>query len=219
MREGVERIDQDLADERRDSGRGGECGEGPRQRPPVRLLGSALGMQPRVPAQAPRRPDQVDQEQHSRDRKGRDRQRVTIGVARPARDRRNQEQQHGQEHERQLAQQRTAVERAPAVRPGGERDAQHQQQVRDDAPGQRPAHDIRQPVGDGEQGDDQLGRVAEARVQETADARPGVFPRVFGRLADQPRQRHQRRSREDEQRDVADVEDVTQQEGDGSQDE
>ena len=50
-------------------------------------------------------------------------------------------------------------------------------------------------VGDGEQRDDQLGRVAEARVQEAADPRAGVLGCVLGRLADQPRERDQREQR------------------------
>ena len=58
----------------------------------------------------------------------------------------------------------------------------------------------RQAVRDGEQRDDQLGRVAEARVQEAADARAGVLGRVLRRLADQPRERDQRSGREDEER-------------------
>ena len=55
-----------------------------------------------------------------------------------------------------------------------------------------------QAVGDGEQRDDQLGRVAEARVQEAADPRARVFGRVLGRLADQPGERDQRGGGEQE---------------------
>ena len=57
-----------------------------------------------------------------------------------------------------------------------------------------------QAVRDGEQRDDQLGRVAEARVEEAADAGPGVLGCVLGRLADQPGERDQRERREDEER-------------------
>src|SRR5262245_41113151 len=59
--------------------------------------------------------------------------------------------------------------------PDGHREAEDEQDVRDDASRERAADDVRQSVADREDGDDQLGRVAEARVQEPADARPGVF--------------------------------------------
>ena len=48
------------------------------------------------------------------------------------------------------------------------------------------------------QRDDQLGRVAEGRVQEAADAWPRVLGRMLGRLADQPGERDQRGRREHE---------------------
>ena len=51
---------------------------------------------------------------------------------------------------------------------------------------------------DGDERDDQLGRVAERRVEEAADPGPGVLGRVLGRLADQPRERDERRRGEDE---------------------
>ena len=59
-------------------------------------------------------------------------------------------------------------------------------------PVERSAHDAGQAVRDREQRDDQLRRVAEARVQEAADAGAGVLGGMLGRLADQPRERHQR---------------------------
>ena len=55
--------------------------------------------------------------------------------------------------------------------------------------GERPAHDLGEAVRHGEQGDDQLRRVAEGRVQEAADARARVVRGVLRRLADQPRER------------------------------
>ena len=69
-------------------------------------------------------------------------------------------------------------------------------------PVNEPRTTVGQPVGDREQGDDQLGRVAEARVQEAADAGAGVLGGVLGRLADQPGERDQRERREDEERRV-----------------
>ena len=56
------------------------------------------------------------------------------------------------------------------------------------------------PSRDGEERDDQLGRVPEARVQEAADAVARVLGRVLGRLADQPRERQQRERCEHEER-------------------
>ncbi len=50
----------------------------------------------------------------------------------------------------------------------------------------------------GEQGDDQLRRVAEGRVEEAADARSRVLGGVLGRLADQPRQWDEREGGEHE---------------------
>ena len=54
-------------------------------------------------------------------------------------------------------------------------------------------------------GDDHLGRVAEARVEQTADARARVLSRVFGRFADQPGERDQRDRGEHEQERLARV--------------
>ena len=61
------------------------------------------------------------------------------------------------------------------------------------------------PSVDGQERDDQLGRVAERRVEEAADPRPGVVGRVLRRLADQPRERDERERGEDEERDVAEL--------------
>ena len=62
-------------------------------------------------------------------------------------------------------------------------------------PVSEPRTTLGQPVRDGEQRDDQLGRVAEARVQEAADARACVLGCVLGRFADQPGERDQRERR------------------------
>ncbi len=96
---------------------------------------------------------------------------------------------------------------------GEEREAEHEQEVPDDRAGERAADDFRQPLVDRDQGDDQLRRVAEGRVEEPADPRARVLGRVLGRLSDQPGERNQGQRREDEERRVADpVEGV---EGDG----
>ena len=82
--------------------------------------------------------------------------------------------------------------------PKREREAEDEQEVADHAPRQRAPDDLGQALGDGEERDDQLGRVAEAGVEEAADPGAGVMGGVLGRLADQPRQRDQGRGGEDE---------------------
>jgi hypothetical protein len=79
---------------------------------------------------------------------------------------------------------RVAIERSTPT--GDERGAEDEQEVGDDAPGEGAADDLGQALVDGDQGDDELGRVPERRVEEAADARPGVLGRVFRRLSDQP---------------------------------
>ena len=58
---------------------------------------------------------------------------------------------------------------------------------------------------DGEERDDQLGCVAEARVEQAADARPRVRGRVLRRIPNQPGERNERDRGEQEQRDLAQV--------------
>ena len=97
------------------------------------------------------------------------------------------------------------LDRSPA---GGVRlrDPVDEQEVRDDAARKRAAHDDGEVGADRDERHDELGRVAEARVEEAADAGPGVLGGVLGRLADQPRERDQRRCGEDEERHVSRVE-------------
>ena len=68
---------------------------------------------------------------------------------------------------------------------------------------------------DGDQGDDELGRVAEGCVEEPADARPRVLRRMLGRLADDPRERHERGRREHELDRLRKVGEVVQRDHDG----
>ena len=99
--------------------------------------------------------------------------------------------------------------------PANEREPEHEQQVADDRAGQRAADDVGQPFVDRDQGDDQLGRVAERGVEEAADARPRVLRRVLGCLADQPGERDQRSGGEGEECSVADVGEVVERDHDG----
>ena len=94
-----------------------------------------------------------------------------------------------------------------------QREAEDEQEVADDAPRQRTANDVGQPLVDGEQGDDQLRRVAEGRVQEPSDPGTGVVRGVLGRFADHPGERDERECCEQEQGHVAQVEDVIREEG------
>ena len=59
-------------------------------------------------------------------------------------------------------------------------------------PSQRAAHDLGQAFVHRDQGDDQLRRVAERRVEEPANSRTRVVGRMLGCLADQPREGNQR---------------------------
>ena len=105
------------------------------------------------------------------------RERVPLGVAFPAGDRRDQEQDGREADEPDREERRRAVERTAAAEE--EREAEHEQEVPDDAAGERAAHDFEQAVRDREERDDQLGRVPERRVQEAADARrPCGAPRA-----------------------------------------
>ena len=85
----------------------------------------------------------------------------------------------------------------------------------DDRARQRAADDVGEPFVDRDQGDDQLGGVAERGVEEAADPGSRVLRRVLGRLADQPGERDQRSCREGEERRVADVREVVERDDDG----
>jgi len=62
----------------------------------------------------------------------------------------------------------------------------------------------------GDQRDDQLRCVPERRVEEPADARPGVLCGVLGRLADQPREGDERDRGEHELGGLVEVGEVVQ---------
>jgi hypothetical protein len=160
-----------------------------------------------VPAQRHVRDGDVDDEQ---DRRGDDRElgeesRLRIVLV-PARDRGDQEQQRRAADERQRHERRLPVELAAAAEE--EREPEDEQQVADHAAGQRAAHDLELRRRHREQRDDQLRRVPEGRVEEAADAGAGVVRGMLRRLADQPRERDQRRGGEDEVRGLADAERV-----------
>ena len=126
---------------------------------------------------------------------------MALGVALPAGHRGDEQQQAGGHDETEGDETRPAVELPLA--PEEKREAEDEQEVADHAPRERAPDDLGQALGDREEGDDQLGRVAEARVEEAADPGPGVMGCVLGRLADEPRERDEGRGGEDEDEDLA----------------
>jgi hypothetical protein len=83
--------------------------------------------------------------------------------------------------------------------PEEQREAEDEQEVAGDRAHQRCPHDLGQAVGDRDDRDDQLWRIAERRIEKAAYARAGAQRDVVRRLADQPRQRDERRRGEHEQ--------------------
>ena len=141
------------------------------------------------------------------------RERVPLRVSVETRNGRDQEGQRGETTSPSCsARERRSICARPA-RP--ERRAEDEQDVRRDAARQRAADDVRQSLVDGEQRDDQLGGVAERRVEEAANAGAGVLARVLGRLADQPGERNERARGDDEQHDVSRSDDPLEEEDDG----
>jgi hypothetical protein len=144
---------------------------------------------------------QIDGEQYDRDGHGCDDARV-MRVPRPAEDDRGRGNRDRPGAQTDLCEQRTPVKLA-AVLADELRDAEHEQEVGDDRARERSEHDAVQAAGNGDERDDQLGCVPEARIQVPADPRPRVLGRVLGRLADQPRERDERDCGENEERCLA----------------
>jgi hypothetical protein len=86
-----------------------------------------------------------------------------------------------------------------------EREAEHEQEVADDATRQRTSHDLFETLVDGEERDDQLRRVTKGRVQEAADSWAGVVSGVLRRVSDQPGERDEREGRHDEEGRLSDA--------------
>src|SRR5512132_3275892 len=167
-----------------------------------------------VTAELPPRDAQIEDEQKDRDRDREHGEGVASRVSVPARYCGHREPGGRDENQGEPDEARIPVE-AHVPRADEEREAENEQDVADDASGQRAADDLGQPLVDRQQRDDQLGRVAEGRVQEPADARAGVVGRVLRRLADQPGERDERKCRQDEQLDVAEIEQVIRGDRDG----
>jgi len=148
----------------------------------------------------PRDPD-VDEKQNDRHGDREDCEVMPVGVAFPAGHGRDQKEQYGEADEAQGDQARPAVEIPAAAE--GEREAQDEEEVADDATGERAAHDLGQPVVHGEERDDELGRIAERRIEEASDPGARVVGRVLGRLPDQPGEWDEGQRGEHEELDVA----------------
>ena len=72
---------------------------------------------------------------------------------------------------------------------GEERRAEHQQQVADDRADQRGLDDVEHAGAQRDEGDDQLGGIAEGGVEQAADALADPGRELLGRQAEQARQR------------------------------
>ena len=199
-REGVQRMDEDLAHPR---GRAGRCGQGDersRQRPGA--LARRLALPLPVAAQVTADDGEIEQQEQDRHRHGGHDHGVPLGRPGVAERRGERESHDGRPDKADLGEERAAVD-PRSVRARNLRDPVDEQEIRDHASRQRAEHDNGQVRADGDERDDELRRVPEARVEEAADARPRVLRRVFRRLADQPGERDEGDRGEYEERDVA----------------
>jgi hypothetical protein len=87
------------------------------------------------------------------------------------------------------------VEARPAQQ---ERHAEREQQVGEDGAGERGAHHVEQPRAQRDHGDDQLGGIAEGRVEQPAERVARVGRELLGRAHDEARDRHDRERRAQE---------------------
>ena len=119
--------------------------------------------------------------------------------------RRHQQAGHRQGERRRVHRGRSRVERLTVVLDAAheQRQPEDQQEVPEDRAGERRLHHLDPVVQDQEDGDDQLGDVAERRVDEAADPRARVQRELLRRPADQPGERHDRRRRRQEDRQVS----------------
>ena len=82
--------------------------------------------------------------------------------------------------------------------PAEERDPEHEDAVREDRADERRLHDRHEALVEREEGDEELGQVAERRLDDPAA--PGAEPgaELLGRVADDPRERGERDRGDDE---------------------
>jgi hypothetical protein len=109
-------------------------------------------------------------------------------------DRGDDEGDHRQEHHAAARFRRHLIEAQLLVLPPPEQhgETEDHQHVANDRPGERGLHDRRFARTKGHEPDDELGRVAERRVEEPAHSRPSVVREVLGGLAHEASQRQDR---------------------------
>ena len=138
---------------------------------PRGFVGVVLGVKLAVTAEL--RPGHADVDEQEHDRHG-DREHLGAcafaDTALPVRDRDDEEERVARRGQHDGHQRRDAVDLT--LRADEQREPEDEEEVAEDAPRQRAAHDLEEPVVDREEGDDQLGRVPEGRVEEAADAGP-----------------------------------------------
>ena len=88
---------------------------------------------------------------------------------------------------------------------GKHREAQNEKQIADDRAGDRGLHHFDQPGLEREDADDELGRVAEGRIEKPADDGRRSRRQFLGGLADEPCQRHDGQRRKEKDRDRRDA--------------
>ena len=103
------------------------------------------------------------------------------------------------EHDRGVGGRRAVERLGPAAETADEtRQAEHQQQVADDAAGDGRFDEADVALMERDDGDDQLRRVAERRVEKAAQHRTGPARELLGAQADHAGQRHERDGRRQE---------------------
>ena len=88
--------------------------------------------------------------------------------------------------------------RAPSQSADEKGQPEHEQQVADDAAGDRRLDQLDMAFVQSDERDDQLGRVAERRVEKAAPSRPRPSRELFGAKADEAGERYQRDGGRDE---------------------
>jgi hypothetical protein len=119
---------------------------------------------------------------------------IEAAVQREIEHRRHDQRHHGEEqHHCGVARGGTVEGLASPPEPADEEaQAEHQQQVADDAPGDRGLDQLDVPFVQRDDRDDQLRGVAEGGVQEPTKGRPRLARQLLGADADDAGERHQR---------------------------
>ena len=200
-------LDEDLADQRHEHRDTGQRGERQPDRPwCFTLLGVfRTGENLTVRLEREQQPQCVSDDQQNgeadAERLGelRGRSRIHLGDRR-----RHQQGDRGQEKQARLQARAGAVELLEVVLEPAEqkRGAQHEQRVGDDRAGDGGLHQRVLPGAQGGQCDDQLGQISQSGVEQPAGGVTRLGRNGFGRMAEQPGQRHDGKHRQDKERRV-----------------